>query len=479
MNYYITSCCFGDKFNQIVPHWSKRIIEKCPNTQIVLWTDQNCKITIPKQYAWWDIIRLQNNINLLAQTVVHIDLDIIVEKDIAPIVDLPYDIIISTEIGGDKAYPPECSSRLGFGVCSGFYVLKPSCNDFIRKIYDSMVCRKYNTYSDQVTLMNTIVRANHDIREEICELNGKKYTNKIIHIDGIRICVLDFNIITRDPIVDNGQFANHINIDNVGNVGNFIRYFYEPLHKLPITCRCGKAHLGDTSICKHINLRTHISILIPVYNGVEFMDESVGSVLNQTNTSWELIIGVNGHPVNSAVYQRALQYIDKFNNKSIKVLDLHQIKGKSNALNEMIKYCSYDHVALLDVDDIWHPQKLEFQVHLLSNYDVVGTRCIYFGDHREGTIPTTPTGDITQHDFLNANPIINSSAIIRKSMCYWDSNFDGVEDYDLWLRLRAQNKRFYNCGQVLVKHRLHKASAFNANGNHKLVDALINKYRRK
>jgi teichuronic acid biosynthesis glycosyltransferase TuaG len=476
MNYYITSCCFGDKFKHIVPHWSKRIYEKCTNTKITLWTEDNCKITIPKQYAWWDIIRLENNLTLLTKPVVHIDLDIIVEKDIAPIVDLPYDIIISTEIGGNKAYPPECSSRLGFGVCSGFYVLKPSCNEFIRKIYESMVCRKYNNYSDQVTLMNTIVTSKYEITEEVCQLNGQKYTNKIIHIDGIQICVLDFNIITRDPIVDNGQFANHINIDNVGSVGNFIRYFYEPLDKLPLTCRCGKSHLGDISICKHINLRTRISILMPVYNGIEFMDESVGSVLSQTYSGWELIIGVNGHPENSAVYKRALHYESK--SKSIKVLDLHQIKGKSNALNEMIKYCSYDHVALLDVDDIWHPQKLESQVPLLSNYDVVGTRCLYFGE-RDGSGPSIPTGDISKYDFLIANPIINSSSIIHKSMCYWDSKFDGVEDYDLWLKLRSQKRRFYNCDQLLVKHRLHKASAFNANGNHKLVDALINKYRRK
>jgi teichuronic acid biosynthesis glycosyltransferase TuaG len=474
MNYYITSCCFGDRFKHILPHWNKRICEKCPNAEVILWTDQNCKITIPKQYAWWDIIRLQNNLTLLTKPVVHIDLDIIVEKDIAPIVNLPYDMIISTEIGGNKAYPPECSSKLGFGVCSGFYVIKPSCSVFICKIYDSMVSRKYNNFSDQVTLMNTIVRSKHEVTEEMCELNGQTYTNKIIAIDGIRICVLDFRIITRDPIVDNGQFANHINIDNVGSVGNFIRYFYEPLEKLPLTCRCGKAHLGDTSICRHIKLRTHISILMPVYNGIEFMEESVGSVLNQTYTSWELIIGVNSHPEKSAVYQQALQY----ESKSIKVLDLHHIKGKSNALNEMIKHCTYDHVALLDVDDIWHPHKLDFQAPLILEYDVVGTRCIYFGD-RDGIMPSIPVGNITQQDFLIANPIINSSAIIRKSMCYWDSKFDGVEDYDLWLKLRSQNRLFYNCGQVLVKHRLHKASAFNANGNHKLVDALINKYRHK
>ena len=220
-----------------------------------------------------------------------------------------------------------------------------------------------------------------------------------------------------------------------------------------------------------------ISILIPIYNGVEFIDDSIGSVLNQTYQGWELIIGVNGHPENSAVYQRALQYIDENNDKSIKVLDLHQIKGKANALNEMVKHCNYDHIALLDVDDIWHENKLEKQLPFIVDYDVVGSRCIYFGDHREGTVPTIPLGDISQRDFLIATPVINSSAIIRKSLCYWDSKFDGVEDYDLWLKLRSQKRRFYNCSQILVKHRLHKASAFNANGNHKLVAELLNSHK--
>ncbi len=38
-----------------------------------------------------------------------------------------------------------------------------------------------------------------------------------------------------------------------------------------------------------------ISILIPIYNGIEFIDESIHSVINQTFNNWELLIGVNGH----------------------------------------------------------------------------------------------------------------------------------------------------------------------------------------
>jgi hypothetical protein len=86
-------------------------------------------------------------------------------------------------------------------------------------------------------------------------LDGIQYTNKIIDIDNIKICVLDFNIITRDPVTQNGQFGNHINIDNVGGTSNFLKYFYEPLENLPLTCRCGKTHLGDYNICPHITLR--------------------------------------------------------------------------------------------------------------------------------------------------------------------------------------------------------------------------------
>ena len=45
-----------------------------------------------------------------------------------------------------------------------------------------------------------------------------------------------------------------------------------------------------------------ISILLPIYNGIEFIDESVQSVINQTYTEWELLIGINGHFKNSELY---------------------------------------------------------------------------------------------------------------------------------------------------------------------------------
>ena len=224
-----------------------------------------------------------------------------------------------------------------------------------------------------------------------------------------------------------------------------------------------------------------ISILKPIYNGVEFFPESLQSILQQTVNVWELLIAINGHPPNSKVYQTVLRQINASMDNGImdtriRLLDYYDCKGKAATLNKMVNECKYNYVALLDVDDIWHPEKLAAQFPILmQNYDVVGTRCIYFGDINN-IVPQIPTGDISKFDFLAVNPIINSSAVIKKKFAQWDTTLFGVEDYDLWLSLRVQGRRFYNCEQVLVKHRIHQTSAFNAQGNNNHVAALRQSY---
>ena len=214
-----------------------------------------------------------------------------------------------------------------------------------------------------------------------------------------------------------------------------------------------------------------ISILIPIYNGIEFIDESVSSILNQTYDKWELLIGINGHTENSFVFKKAKEYEKK--SDKIRVFDFFNSKGKSNTLNEMIQFCKYDYIALLDVDDIWHPQKLEIQSQLfIYNYDVIGSRCIWFGE-TTGIVPNIPIGDISNFDFRIVNPIINSSSITKKDLCFWNPNLDCLEDYDLWLSLRKSGKSFFNCHEILVRHRIHSSSAFNTKENNNKVNDLL------
>ena len=214
-----------------------------------------------------------------------------------------------------------------------------------------------------------------------------------------------------------------------------------------------------------------ISILMPIYNGIEFIGESVPTILYQTYKEWELIIGINGHPKDSDVYKEAKKWEEK--DERIKVYDFYEIKGKAEALNEMIKYCKYDWVSLLDVDDKWLPKKLETQVNYLNNYDVIGTQCKYFGDLN--TSPNIPVGDLSSFNFLSFNPIINSSCLLKKELCNWDGSLN-LEDYDLWLKLWKEGKKFYNVNEILVLHRIHNDSAFNAKGNNLKVNDLKKKY---
>lgn len=216
-----------------------------------------------------------------------------------------------------------------------------------------------------------------------------------------------------------------------------------------------------------------ISILMPIYNGIEFIEESVSSVLKQTFTEWELIIGVNGHHPNSEIYKIAKSYEEKSN--KIRVYDLIDIRGKSNALNHMLQYCNHDYIAILDVDDMWMDNKLQTQFIYCFVYDVIGSQCVYFGS-MDGISPRIPLNDISHIDFSLCNPIINSSVIMRKELCYWNSANDGVEDYELWLALRKQGKRFYNCSDILVKHRIHQTSAFNTQNHSDKIKNLIEKY---
>jgi hypothetical protein len=96
---------------------------------------------------------------------------------------------------------------------------------------------------------------------------------------------------------------------------------------------------------------------------------------------------------------------------------------------------------------------------------VIGTFCEYFGER--GGAPSLPGGWISAERVRESNPIINSSVLVRRDLATWQDRC-GLEDYDLWLRLAAEGRRFFNIPQCLVKHRLHSASAFNNRGRQDL-----------
>ena len=111
----------------------------------------------------------------------------------------------------------------------------------------------------------------------------------------------------------------------------------------------------------------------------------------------------------------------------------------------------------------------------MNDYDIIATNCQYFGDLK--ICPNLPLGNLNKFNFFQFNPIINSSCLLKKELCIWNADEEGVEDYDLWLSLWKKNKKFYTLTEILVLHRIHKQSAFNANGNDLKVKKLKLKHK--
>ena len=209
-----------------------------------------------------------------------------------------------------------------------------------------------------------------------------------------------------------------------------------------------------------------ISIIVPMYNGIEFLEECVTSVIAQTFTDWEMLIGVNGHGDGGEVGRLAhtIATLDP----RITVYLQSSLHGKVESSNDLVAKSKGDWICMLDCDDKWEPTKLEkqYRASIMEAKDavVIGTFCQYFGERSGG--PTLPTGYIDPAVLEEYNPMINSSAMIKKEYCLWkydDINYT-MEDYSLWMDICLQGKKLYNVPECLTWHRIHSTSAFNTRG---------------
>ena len=210
-----------------------------------------------------------------------------------------------------------------------------------------------------------------------------------------------------------------------------------------------------------------ISILLPTYNGQKYIDQSVKSILNQTYSNFELLIGLNGEP-----QEPTTEVLSKFSDPRIKIFN-YTHKGKPKTLNKLLGKASYEIVALQDDDDVWHNKKLELQLELMKKYDVVGSQIMYidengFSPTKLGAGPTLSTNSNTIHKsmLVYENHIANSAALIKKQSIIdvgkWDESLPALEDMGLWIKMLKNGCKFINIDYTLVCHRIHEASNFNS-----------------
>lgn len=115
-----------------------------------------------------------------------------------------------------------------------------------------------------------------------------------------------------------------------------------------------------------------VSIIIPVYNGSNFMRYAIDCALNQTYTNTEIIVINDGSDDGGKTEEIALSYGNRIRYFS------KPNGGVSSALNYGIEKMTGDYFAWLSHDDGYTPTRIEDSVSLLKDHDLLGKKYIGF-----------------------------------------------------------------------------------------------------
>lgn len=197
-----------------------------------------------------------------------------------------------------------------------------------------------------------------------------------------------------------------------------------------------------------------ISVIMPAYNADRFITEAIGSVRGQTHENWELLILDDGSADSTCHLAERFAREDA----RIRLIRNEKNMGVARTRNRGFDLCRGSYVALLDADDLWHPDKLEKQLALLeqtgadfaySSYAIVdpsGKKV-----KADYLVPET----VNFRELLKENVIGCSAVILRAELLKQHRFLTDFfhEDYVLWLQLLQNGYRAVGCAEVLVDWR--------------------------
>ncbi|MFB3166858.1 glycosyltransferase [Neobacillus sp. 179-C4.2 HS] len=186
-----------------------------------------------------------------------------------------------------------------------------------------------------------------------------------------------------------------------------------------------------------------ISVVTAVFNGDEYLEEAIESILKQTFTDFEYII------VNDGSDDNTKEILDNITDQRVKVIHLEKNGGAANALNVGINEARGKWIALQDADDVSSEHRLQKQLQYIksdSRLVVVGSliQCIVGNDQvDQNSLKRTESFFNGKKNFRNdqfySTPICNGSGLFLKSVFEkiggYDPTFKIAYDYDLWTRM--------------------------------------------
>ncbi len=201
-----------------------------------------------------------------------------------------------------------------------------------------------------------------------------------------------------------------------------------------------------------------VSVIMPNYNGAEFLAESVQSVLNQTYPYWELLF------VDDCSTDNSLDIISQFNDERIIVIKNEKNSGAAVSRNNAIDRAKGRWIAFLDSDDKWKPEKLEKQITFMDNNNVALSFTHYeVINDKDETItvfrPDKPKYDyatILKHCYIGCLTAIYDKE--KVGVVYMPIEAVKREDFGCWLSILKRGINAECLNEDLATYRVHSSS---------------------
>ena len=186
-----------------------------------------------------------------------------------------------------------------------------------------------------------------------------------------------------------------------------------------------------------------VSVIIPIYNGEDYILETVKSVQNQSYDNWELIV------VNDGSTDNTLKIVEsvKGNDNRIRIINKENT-GVSDSRNRGADIANGEYLCFLDADDVFLPQNIYKKVLFLDENRQVGLAHanVELIDEQGDSLKKTlkgKSGNILDSLLLweEVNIPAPSSIMVRKTVFEnagkWDVQFSTAADQDFFIRVAA------------------------------------------
>lgn len=203
-----------------------------------------------------------------------------------------------------------------------------------------------------------------------------------------------------------------------------------------------------------------VTIVIPVYNGSNYVKEAIDSALNQTYKNLEIVVVNDGSTDTTdeilKSYGDKIRYFSKENG------------GVSTALNLAIKEAKGEYISWLSHDDLYLPNKIQRQIEELSKLDDKNTimfsnfKVLYQENKKEINVNMNFDNQNNKNDIVRllfCSELHGCSLLIPKSCFYsiafFDETLRTTQDYDLWFKFVKNGISFFCVKEALIKSRSH------------------------